>query len=271
MLKKAIPFFFILVLGFGGRLSAQSLKKIHLISSAPGQSNEASVIAQRLGFYRQEGFEVEIVVARSSTAIQAVLGGSAEYVNHSSVVPAILRGVPLRILLVDADKPPFYFVVAPKIATFKEVAGKTVAIDDFTGNAGMIARELLAKNGVAVDEVKFRVLGPPPFRLQALLGDAVDATLINFVMSGQARSQGYRVLAYSGDFVSTVQPALAATQTHLKNSPDEVYRLVKATLKGYLLMHQNPEEGLKFFAEVEGFSDISTARDAWAARLLRSS
>lgn len=179
--------------------------------------------------------------------------------------------MPLRILLVDADKPPFYFVVSSKIASFKDVVGKTVAIDDFAGNAGMIARELLAKNGVAVDEVKFRVLGPPPFRLQALLGGAVDATLINFVMSGKARAQGFHVLAYSGDFISTVQPALATTQTNIKKSPGEVYRMVKATLKGYLFMYQNLEEGLKFFAETEGFPDVNSARDAWESRLLRSS
>jgi ABC-type nitrate/sulfonate/bicarbonate transport system substrate-binding protein len=262
---------FFILFGAGLGFSAEPLKQTYIMTSSMSEKILPYVIGQRLGFYRQEGFDVDVVLVRGSVAIQGVMAGSADYINHTSIFPAIMRGIPLRMLLVDSDKPTFYLVTSPKIASFRDLVGKTLAIDDFAGNAGLIARELLSKNAVPVNEVKFRVLGPPPYRLQALLGDIVDGTLLNYVMSKQAQSKGYRILAYSGDFISEVGPNLATTHTKIKNSPEEVYRVVKATLKGMLFMYQNAEEAVKFSMEVQGMQDPVVGKDSWSARLRRSS
>jgi NitT/TauT family transport system substrate-binding protein len=262
---------FIFMLRAGLSFSAESVKPIYIMTSSMSEKILPYVISQRLGFYRQEGFDVDVVLVRGSVAIQGIMAGSADYINHTSIFPAIMRGIPLRMLLVDSDKPTFYLVTSPKITAFKDLVGKTLAIDDFAGNAGLIARELLTKNKVPVNDVKFRVLGPPPYRLQALLGDIVDGTLLNYVMSRQAQARGYRIFAYSGDFISEVGPNLATTHAKIKSSPDEVYRVVKATLKGMLFMYQNPEESVKFSMEVQGMQDPTLGKDSWSARLKRSS
>jgi ABC-type nitrate/sulfonate/bicarbonate transport system substrate-binding protein len=271
MANFALAVAFLTMFRAGLCFSAEPLKQIYIMTSSMSEKILPYVIGQRLGFYRQEGFDVDVVLVRGSVAIQGVMAGSADYINHTSIFPAIMRGIPLRMLLVDSDKPTFYLVTSPKITSFKDLVGKTLAIDDFAGNAGLIARELLTKNGVPVNEVKFRVLGPPPYRLQALLGDVVDGTLLNYVMSKQAQSKGYRIVAYSGDFISEVGPNLATTQAKIENSPDEVYRVVKATLKGMLFMYQNAEESVKFSMEVQGLQDPVVGKDSWSARLKRSS
>lgn len=271
MACKALLIFFILALSIKTGLGAEVPKNVYVMTSSMGDKIIPYVVGKALGFYQQEGFDVDIVLTRGSIAIQGLMGGSGDYVNHTSIFPAILRGVPLKLLLVETDKPTFFFVSSSNITNFRDLAGKTIAIDDFAGNAGLIAREVLSRSGVAVNAVKFRVLGPPPYRLQALLGDLVDGTLLNYVMSRQAQAKGYRILGYTGDFVSEVGPSLAASTTKIKGSPEEVYRLVKATLKGLLFMYHNPEETLKFFMDVQGVRDLSLARDALEARLKRSS
>jgi len=271
MVNFVLTVVFITILRATICFSAEPLKKIYIMTSSMSEKILPYVIAQRLEFYRQEGFDVDVVLVRGSVATQGVMAGSADYINHTSIFPAIMRGVPLRMLLVDSDKPTFYVVSSPKIKSFKDLAGKTMAIDDFAGNAGLITRELLKRNGVPLDEVKLRVLGPPPYRIQALLGNVVDATLLNYVMSRQAQSKGYRILAYSGDFISEVSPNLATTDAKIKNSPDEVYRVVKATLKGMLFMYRNAQESAKFSMEVQGIQDAALGKDSWQARLKRSS
>ena len=251
--------------------AAQATKKIYLTTSSMADKILANGIARHFGFYRDEGLEVEIVLTRASVAIQGLLGGAADYINHTSVTPAIMRGTPLKILLVDSDKPTHYFVVSNKISSAKDLAGKSVGIDDFAGSAGLIARELVVRQGVQPNQVNFRVIGPPPFRLQALMAGLVDATLLNYNLAKYAQTKGFRTLIYSGDLISEIGPSLATTQAKIKNASDEVYGMVKATLKGYLVMYENPDEALKFFMQAQKLDDVASAKDSWQARLQRTS
>ena len=65
-----------------------------------------------------------------------------------------------------------------------------------------------------------------------------------------AQAKGFRILAYSGDYVSALSANLEASDDKIKNSPDEVYRVVKATLKGQIFYHRNANEAAKFIMEV---------------------
>jgi ABC-type nitrate/sulfonate/bicarbonate transport system substrate-binding protein len=251
--------------------AAQPTKKIYLTTSSMADKILANVIAQQLGFYRDEGLELEIVLTRASVAIQGLLGGAADYINHTSVTPAIMRGTPLKVLLVDSDKPTHYFVASNKVSSVKDLVGKSVGIDDFAGNAGLLARELLVRQGLSPSQVNFRVIGPPPFRMQALMTGVVDATLLNYNLAKYAQTKGFRTLLYSGDVISEIGPSLATTQAKIKAAPDEVYNMVKATLKGYFIMYENSDEGLKFFMQAQKLNDVASARDSWQARLKRTS
>jgi ABC-type nitrate/sulfonate/bicarbonate transport system substrate-binding protein len=253
-------------------VDAQSVKTQRVMTRAVGQNLIIYEIGERLGFYRQEGLRVELILARLSTATQAVLGGSADYVNHGSAIGAILRGLPMRVLLVDSDRPPHFIVVRSGISTMKDLIGKTVGIDDFAGAAGMLVRTTIEKSGIPVEKVNMRVIGPPPFRFQALLSGLVDAAPLNFIMSKAAERQGFRILVYTGDFTLDVQLTAAAPITNILNSQTEIYRFIKASLKAQLFFFENPnDEAFKFFVELERYTDLEAAKDAWQARLMRTS
>src|ERR1051325_2309142 len=60
---------------------SQSLKPVRFMTTTLGASILPYVAAERLGFYREEGIRVEIIRATTSTSIQALLGGSADYLK----------------------------------------------------------------------------------------------------------------------------------------------------------------------------------------------
>jgi ABC-type nitrate/sulfonate/bicarbonate transport system substrate-binding protein len=99
-----------------------------------------------------------------------------------------------------------------------------------------------------------------------LLGGAVDATMITVGMARQAQAKGFRILAYSGDYVSSLSANLETNDDKIQSSPDEVYRVVKATLKGQLFYHRNPNEAAKFIAEVLRIADFNEAKEIWRER-----
>jgi ABC-type nitrate/sulfonate/bicarbonate transport system substrate-binding protein len=262
-----IAMFFFLALEAG--VGAEPLKKIWISSKGAGETMLPYVIAQRLGFYSEEGLQSEVVVTRGTIAAQALLGGSVGFTN-ATVLPAILNGARLKIVLVDSDKPAQYLVSSPKIASLNQLVGKTVAISDFSGNAFLLMRDLLAKHGVPIGEVKLRVFGEPNLRLNALMNDLVDATMLSYELVKRAQSKGYRTLVYSGDHISSLSASLSTSDSMIKESPEDVYRVVKATLKGQLFWYRNPET-VKFLMEVLVISDEGSAREIWQERVKRGS
>lgn len=261
----------ILFLAASGSLGAEPIK-LRMITRALGDSIVIYEIGEKLGFYAEEGLKLETILAKVSTGTQAVLGDSADYVNHGSIVPAILRGVPMRVLLVDTDKPTAYIVTAPSIVSFKDLIGKTIAIEDFNGANALMVRDTLVANGIPLHSVNLRVLGPPPYRLQGLLSGAVDAAPLNFLQSREAQQQGFRILAYTGDFTSDIQVTAATATKKIQTSPHEVYKFVKATLKAQLFFFENPnDEAFRLYIDVNKLRDPSQARDVYNARLKRSS
>ncbi len=241
---------------------AEALKKIRIASKAPGESLVPYTISQRLGFYREEGLDVDVVVTRGTVTTQVVVSGAVDYGNGGSI-PAMLGGAKIKIIQVSTDKPSQYLVVSPKITTIKQLNGKTVAISDASGNSTLLFRELLSKNGVAVETVQMRALGDPSVRFGALLAGTVDATMITIGNARIAQAKGFRILAYSGDYVSSLSANLETSDDKIKNSPDEVYRVVKATLKGQIFYHRNLNEAAKFIMEVLRINDFNEAKEIW--------
>jgi ABC-type nitrate/sulfonate/bicarbonate transport system substrate-binding protein len=270
MFKTLITVVLLVYSGVVDAFAAEALKKVRIASKAAGESLVPYVIPQRLGFYREEGLDVDVIVTRGTVTTQVVVSGAVDYSNGGSI-PAILGGARLKILQVSTDKPSQYLVVSPKITTMKQLNGKTVAISDSSGNSTLLFRELLSKNGVAVETVQLRALGEPSVRLGALLGGAVDATMITIGMARQAQAKGFRILAYSGDYVSALSANLEASDDKIQNSADEVYKVVKATLKGQLFYHRNSNEAAKFIMEVLRITDFNEAKDIWRERDKRAS
>jgi NitT/TauT family transport system substrate-binding protein len=245
--------------------AAEPLKKIRIASKAPGESLVPYMIAQRLGFYRDEGLDAEVIVTRGTVTTQVVLSGAVDYGNGGSI-PAILGGARMKILLVSSDKPSQHLVVSPKITDIKQLNGKTVAISDTSGNSTLLFREMLKKAGVNVETVQMRALGEPSVRLGALLAGTVDATMISIGMARQAQAKGFRILAYSGDYVSSLSANLEASDDKIQSQPDEVYRAVKATLKGHIFYHRNANESTKVIMEALRINDFNEAKEIWRQR-----
>ena len=97
-------------------------------------------------------------------------------------------------------------------------------------------------------------------RLNALLTDTVDATMLSYESIRPAQSKGYHVLAYSGDYISSLSANLCTSDARIKELPEEVYRVTKATLKGQLFWYRNPET-VKFLMEALAISDEAAARE----------
>ena len=97
------------------------LKKIRIASKAAGESLVPYVVSQRLGFYREEGLDVDVIVTRGHGDDSGGCERRGGLQNGGSI-PAMLGGARLKILQVSTDKPSQYLVVSPKITNIKQLS-----------------------------------------------------------------------------------------------------------------------------------------------------
>ena len=72
MWHKLIATALFLCVGMSPVFGAEALKKIRIASKGAGETLLPYVISQRLGFYREEGLDVDAIVTRGTVTTQVV-------------------------------------------------------------------------------------------------------------------------------------------------------------------------------------------------------
>lgn len=226
--------------------SSGELKKIRLAVPSISVSNMPAVIAKELGFYRKEGFDVEIVLMRAGVSIQALVAGSVDYTGTpGSTVAAAVQGVKLLVLMAYADKPLYDLIVRPEVSSYGELKGKVFGVGSLSGFSFEIPQVMLSKNRLNPKrDVTMILVGPTETRLTALRTNAVQATILEPPYNFLAIKEGFRKLDYSGDYYQTLQGALTVSANKIKAEPEEVGRFVKATLRGLVAYRDQKEAAL---------------------------
>jgi NitT/TauT family transport system substrate-binding protein len=153
--------------------------------------------ARANGFFKQRGLDVEVIVSANGAATSAAVAGGAMQIGTTSVVglaQAIGRGLPFVTFapgaIHDSRYPGSGLLVLPesKLATAKDLSGKTVAVSTLKGLDQLVVSVLIDKLGGDVSSVKFVEMRPPEM-LTALQAGRVDAMNVEDPEFTAARSK----------------------------------------------------------------------------------
>jgi NitT/TauT family transport system substrate-binding protein len=119
----------ILVSLFAVQVGIVHAEKIIFAYPSPSTSFLPLVVAQKKGFFDAENLQPELVQIRPAVAIPGLTIGSVDYTTVlGSTIAARMRGVPLVITGVFADKPMDFLVGAKGIVSARELKGRIVGI-----------------------------------------------------------------------------------------------------------------------------------------------
>jgi NitT/TauT family transport system substrate-binding protein len=214
------------------------------------------------GFYREEGLEVLLIQAGMLPGIQGLVGGSFQFSQIlGQSAGAILRGLPLKILMVFDTRPLNWLYAAKHIKTIQELkGGKQIAVSSFGAALDQMTRELLAKHGIDPQrEVILRAVEPTPNRLAALLTGVVDAAVLNQLDRLIAKKNGFNELLFYGDDLEFVTAGVVVAEKTLAQNPDMVRRFLRATLRGFLWLRTSEKEVVPRFAAAMKISEGEAA------------
>jgi len=192
------------------------------------------MIAQKEGYLKEEGLDVQLLSIRGEIAIRTTLAGEVDFfTNAGSALAAAVRAVPVKIVTVFQDKPSWDLIAQPEIKSVNQLRGKTIAIMSPEGSLAVVAREILRRNGIdPAKDVNLVVMGGDSIRFPALQTKSIQATLFNTGMSIRAQREGFTKLAAAADYANLIEGGLATANDKLKQNPEKIFRFIRAALKG---------------------------------------
>ena len=225
-----------------GFVTAQ--EKVRVAISNFSASYISMHIAQKRGYYTEEGMTVEIILMAGLTATRAIIGNSVEFGSASNPTAAV-QGAKLKILMVFNDKPPGGFMAQPGFKSIGELRGKRVGGSTVGSLDYGWLKEVLPKFGLQLEkDVIFVPVGSTSSRYVALRAGSIDAASLSPPSSLLAQAAGYPTLFQFADHLEDIQASIVATDERLARQGNLVRRFMRATVKGQRLYLANRQEGI---------------------------
>jgi NitT/TauT family transport system substrate-binding protein len=215
--------------------SSQSLRKVRMGSSSTNVSFLALYTALHRGFFKDEGIDLEIIFMPANLASTAVLNGDIDYNGAvTGTIGAAVRGQPMKVLLFTVAKPLLFLMSKKDLKEVKLLKGKKIAGSSPGGSATLIADKVLRHYGLEPgrDVALLPMGGSAASRYAVLETGVVDASFLSVPENIIALDKGFNELVFAGDVVEFPQNGFGTSEKRIRENPDEVFRMIRATLRG---------------------------------------
>ncbi len=209
------------------------------------------ILGKHKGFYQAEGINLELIQVASMISVKALTTGDLEFSGaQSQVMAAAAKGLPVKVIAFFTVKPSFWLISTPEIRSIPDLKGKVVGTTAIGSATDILARYLLKKNGLVPDkEVTLFPIGTVANILAAMRRGSVDAGILSPPVHAMAKILGFRVLAYLGDYVEQSLSGIGTSEKLLREKPEMVKNVLRASLKGLRFVRQNRDETVQFIAK----------------------
>ncbi len=214
-----------------------------------GVDDLACAAATHLGFWYDEGLDVTWMPVRGGiAAIQSVMDGTvdASYGGLGPVIKYRSEGHPARIIVSMARALAQNLVAQAPIKSTAQLRNTSWAIDGVGALSHHMARLIVRSLNIPEAEVDWRVAGPPPERIAALLDGSVDAALLRveeaIALSLDATNSLHTLLGFAElKRLVPTQPhgVLATRQEYVDSHPQHLARLAKGMILASRALHDD--------------------------------
>lgn len=186
------------------------------------------------GCARENGIEIDFLTVGPGGAQQLAAGSlDISQSGFPDYFRAIANGAPLRIFINNNSVPPYSIYAKPGVKTVAELKGKTISIGGVKDVTLIYMQPFLAAGGLKTSDVDFVYAKATADRLTALVGGAVDATILNPPASFRAQSLGFTHLGEIADHMKDYPFTVWAANTRFASkNRAAVVAFAKCHLRG---------------------------------------
>jgi len=226
------------------------------------------VMADKLGYFAEEGLELEIVPGGPNIdGVASVASGANNFASISSSPSLMLArsaGLPIKCVAAGYQKHPFtYFSLTRNpIRKPQDMIGKKIGTQ---GTAQILLRALLAKNGISESQVEVIVMGSDMAALKSGRVDAVTGWQTNVGALSVLGDERVDMMLWDAGIQLYANPYYT-TDKVLDKDGDKITAAIRAIARGWGAVHADPEAGVD--ALVERYPNLDKASEMKAVDLV---
>ena len=210
-------------------------------------------VAEQKGYFKKNGASVKLVwFANYSDSISALSSGQldANSQTWSDTLGPLAKGLPLKAVLVnDNSAGNDALMVGPKIKSFADLKGKSVALEQYSVSHFVLATAL-TKNGMKPSDVKIVNLSAGD-AAAAFLAGRIDAAVVWNPWVNQIEQSGKgRPLFTSKDMPGLIPDLLVAQEKATKEKRKDLVGMIKAWFEAEKFIREQPAEASVIMAKV---------------------
>lgn len=238
------------------RSTAQELKKMqHAYVAEPGYYWDVFE-AQALGFFKQEGLDVESTrFDVTSQAVTAVVTGASQI---ASVTPDVAMLATIKgqgdvvIVSNEVRLPTWDLMVQPDIKTYADLKGKILGVSQLQSASTLNLRQLMRKHGLKDNDYTVLQVGGSGKRYAAIQSKQIAGSLITEPVNFEAMDAGFRKLGGVYDVSVVPSVVLAVTRSWASANEKLLVGFLRAVYKAqdWLNNPKNKKEAVDLMVDL---------------------
>lgn len=192
--------------------------KLSIATASLGLTYLPLILADRLGYFKDEGLTVEIAAfSGGSKALEALLGGSTDVVSgaYSNTLTMAAKGQKLIAFVAQVECPGWILGVskkyAPKYKSLRDLEGAKIGVSAPGSSTHMGLNYILTKAGVKPDSVSIIGVGTSAAAVAAVQSGQIDAIINNDPVAS--------ILLEKGDVINVAEMRSKAESAQVFGGP----------------------------------------------------
>jgi ABC-type nitrate/sulfonate/bicarbonate transport system substrate-binding protein len=209
---------------------ARPLEPVRIAAPSISLAYLPAHLAWALGYFREEGLDVEFPQLGGPTVIPALLGGDIDFaISLSAIAANAGQGGPTRIVQFHSVRLQNVLSVRPEITHVSQLAGKRVAVQSLGTLTAFWTRKVADHYGVP--DVAILAFGGDLERIAGLESGAADAAALGIPSNVIAEKHGYPTLLRASTILEIPQAGLGTSEAILRDQADRVERTLRAAAR----------------------------------------
>lgn len=240
-----------------GVAKADSLKTVHYLLAAPEilPAYAPWVLAEKLGYYAKNGYNVEFSVGKGGVDVAKQVGaGNVALGSALGDTPIIVRpnGIKVKDVALMGSGALTVITVRPDagVTKLQDLKGKTIAVLSYQDTTYYALLGALASVGINKDQVNIEAVGPAGVTMFVKTGKAAACACIPD-WDANIKMQFPNAITFpTQDYFPSMAQSIVASDAIIKKDPQMVRAIVQGTLEGMEYIRKDPvaaaEQYIKF-------------------------
>jgi NitT/TauT family transport system substrate-binding protein len=189
-------------------------------------------VAQKEGYFKEQGLDVEFLYANAADILNNVAAGNVQFgfPNGDAVISARANGIPVKVIHSTYQRGigAVLFKNSSGIKTPADLVGKKVAVTSYGSPNYIQLQVMMSQIGKSIDDVKVEIVGTGAI-LDALKSDQVDAVVFSMLRYYALKAEGVDVgMIAADDFLPSHGNVLVTSEAYLASNPQQVKGFIAA-------------------------------------------